>query len=82
MKDGQVENLPPNQENLETTQWTVVHDRTNLKTYFRSYGSLHVQMVDLKKINFMMPGRSQILMKKEFVAEDVTTKTIGFSPQT
>lgn len=82
MKDGQVENLPPNQENLETTQWTVVHDRTNLKTYFRSYGSLRVQMVDLKKINFMMPGRSQILMKKEFVVEDVTTKTVDFSPQT
>ena len=80
MRDGQLENIPPNQENLETTQWTVVHDRINLKTYFRSYGSLSVQMVDLNKINFAMPGRSQILMKKEFVTEDVTTKTVVFKP--
>ena len=79
LKDGQIENLPPNQESLETTQWTIVHDRTNLKTYFRSYGSLSVQMVDLKKIDFTTPGRSQIPLRKEFVAEDVTAKTIGFS---
>jgi choloylglycine hydrolase len=80
MKDGQVENLPPNQGNLELTQWAVVYDRTNLKSYVRSYGSLSVQMVDLKKINFALPGKSQIMMKKEFVAEDVTTKTVALFP--
>jgi len=35
---------------------TVTHDRTNLKTYVRTYGGLEVQMVDLKKIDFAKPS--------------------------
>lgn len=61
---------------LETTQWTIIHDRTNLKTYFRSYGSLQIQMVDLTAIDFSQKNCLQIPLKKEFVVEDVTTSTI------
>lgn len=62
-----------NHEVKEYTQWTVVHDRTNLKTYFRTYGSLQVQMVDLKKLNFSEPGFKQIEMQDNFIVDDVTS---------
>ncbi len=82
LENDQVVGLPPYQDNLETTQWTIVHDRTNLKTYFRNYGSLAVQMVDFKKIDFTTPGRLQISMAKDFAVEDVTGKAVGFATQT
>ena len=59
----------------EFTQWTVVHDRTNLKTYFRSYDSMQVQLVDLTKVDFMQPGFKQIDMQQNFIVDDVTDKT-------
>lgn len=31
----------------DTTEWIVSHDRTNLKTYVRTYGGLNIQSVDL-----------------------------------
>lgn len=80
IKNGQLENISPHQENLETTQWAVVHDRVNLKTYFRSYGSLSVQMVDLSKINFAIIGKAQVMMKNEFSVDDVTAKSVVFRP--
>jgi choloylglycine hydrolase len=58
----------------EYTQWTVIHDRTNLKTYIRSYDSLQVQMVDLKKIDFKQPGFKQIDVQHSFIVEDFTSK--------
>ena len=58
----------------EYTQWTVVHDRKNLKTYFRSYDSLHIQMVDMKKIDLSEPGFKEIKMQDRFVVDDVTAK--------
>lgn len=57
---------------VESTEWIVVHDRTHLKTYFRSYGSLRIQMVDFKKIDFTKEGFRTIGLMKEFSAEDVT----------
>ena len=62
-------------KDTEYTQWTVVHDRTNLKTYFRSYDSLQVQMVDLAKIDFTQPNFMQIDMQQDFIIDDVTKKT-------
>jgi choloylglycine hydrolase len=58
--------------NYETTQWVIAHDSTNLKTYFRSYESLSLQMVDLKKIDFSKPGYRQIALKKEMQISDDT----------
>lgn len=60
--------------NADITQWVIVHDRTNLKTYVRNYDSLHVQMVDLKKIDFADPGLRHISFHKDFMVEDVTLK--------
>lgn len=56
----------------ENTEWVVVHDRTNLKTYFRSYESLAIQMVDLKKIDFAQPGFRQVALRKDFAVDDAT----------
>jgi choloylglycine hydrolase len=56
----------------EMTEWVVVHDRTNLKTYFRNYDSLRIQMVDLKKIDFTKPGFRKIPMMRAFTVDDVT----------
>ncbi len=62
------------------TQWTVVHDRTNLKTYVRSYDSLQIQRVDLKKIDFAQPGFKIIKMQQNFIVDDVTAKLEPLKP--
>jgi choloylglycine hydrolase len=59
---------------LETTQWTVIHDMTNLKTYFRSYQSLQVQQVDLTRLDFSRSGFRQIAMNQTFSVSDDTDK--------
>lgn len=56
----------------EYTQWVVVHDRNNLKTYFRTYNSLQIQMVDLKKIDFTQKTTREIKAQQNFVVQDVT----------
>jgi len=56
----------------EITQWTVVHDLTNLKTYFRGYGSLQVQSVDLKRIDFSKPGFREVPLNNTFTVTDNT----------
>ncbi|MBF8262880.1 MAG: Linear amide hydrolase [Parachlamydiales bacterium] len=58
----------------DATQWVVVHDRTNLKTYVRNYDSLEIQMVDLKKIDFQAQGPRHIGLRKDFAVRDITTQ--------
>jgi len=60
----------------EITEWIVVHDQTNLKTYFRNYDSLRIQMADLKKIDFSQPGFRKIPMLSEFSVDDVTNNIL------
>lgn len=57
----------------DITEWAVVHDQSNLKTYVRTYDSLSIQMVDLKKIDWNQIGTREILLPKEFVVQDVTS---------
>jgi len=64
--------VPPGFNAADITQWVVVHDQSNRRTYFRSYESLAVQMVDLKQIDFTEPGFRIIPMKREFTFENVT----------
>jgi choloylglycine hydrolase len=59
-----------NDSDTEITQWTIVHDRKNLKTYFRGYNSLAIQMVDLKKIDFSRAGLREIPLQSRFVVEE------------
>lgn len=54
----------------DITEWSIVHDRTSLKSYFRSYESLQIQMVDLKKLPFERPGFSMIELKRRFEVKD------------
>lgn len=56
----------------EITQWVVVNDQSHLKSYFRSYESLRIEMVDLNKIDFALPGFRKIPLVRAFQAEDVT----------
>ena len=58
--------------NTDTTEWVVSHDRTNLKTYVRTYGSLKIQAIDLKRAGFDEPGLRTIDLPDAFVPEDVT----------
>jgi choloylglycine hydrolase len=62
----------PKLVNTDTTEWAVAHDRTNLKTYVRTYNGLAIQMVDLKKLNFDEPGLRTIDLQNDFVPEDIT----------
>ena len=61
----------------DMTDWIVVHDRTNLKTYFRTFESLKIQMVDLNKIDFSLPGFKNIPLARDFAIEDVTPPSAG-----
>ncbi len=56
----------------EITQWVIVHDRLNLKTYWRTYGSLQIQMADLNKIDFSTAGLREMLINNDFRVEEVT----------
>jgi choloylglycine hydrolase len=64
----------PKLVNTDTTEWTVAHDRTNLKTYVRTYNGLEIQMVDLKAIDFDQPGARVIDLQNDFAPEDITSK--------
>jgi len=59
----------------DTTEWVVAHDRTNLRTYVRTYGGLEVQMVDLKRIDFAKPGLRTIDLKVDFAPEDISARS-------
>ena len=56
--------------NTDTTEWTLAHDRTNLRTYMRTYESLAIEMIDLKQIDFSQPGLRQVelLLQEALVA--------------
>lgn len=58
----------------DTTEWVVAHDRTNLKTYVRTYGGLKIQAVDLRRVDFDTPGFRSIDMENDFEPEDITAK--------
>ena len=62
----------PKLVNTDTTEWAVAHDRTNLKTYVRTYNGLEIQMIDLKKANFDEPGLRTIELQNDFAPEDIT----------
>lgn len=50
----------------DKTQWVIAHDRKNLVTYVRTYESLEVQQLDLKKIDFAQGGFRQLELNKQF----------------
>ncbi len=62
----------PKLVNTDTTEWIVAHDRTNLKTYVRTYNGLAIQVIDLAKANFDEPGLRTIDLQNDFAPEDIT----------
>lgn len=62
----------PRLVNTDTTEWVVAHDRTNLKTYVRTYNGLAIQMVDLKAIDFDQSGPRVIALQNDFAPDDIT----------
>lgn len=71
----------PKVVNTDTTEWVVAHDRTNLRTYVRTYGGLEIQMVDLKKIDFAQPGLRTIDLRNDFAPEDITARAVPLPVQ-
>ncbi len=74
--EGLVQSRPDAKDvsHTETTEWVIVHDKTNLKTYFRGYKSLRIQMVDLKKIDFTKVGFKTVPIMQVFSVDDVTSQ--------
>jgi choloylglycine hydrolase len=74
--DGLVQSRPDNKNisHIETTEWVIVHDKSNLKTYFRGYKSLRIQMVDLNKIDFTKGGFKHVPIMQNFSVDDVTNQ--------
>jgi choloylglycine hydrolase len=66
----------PTLVNTDTTEWVVAHDRTNLKSYVRTYGGLEIQVVDLNKVGFDKPGVRVIALQNDFAPEDITSKAV------
>lgn len=62
--------------NTDITEWQIVHDRTNLVTYFRMYGGQEIQSIDLKKIDFTTAGIRTITPKKSFTPTDLTATAV------
>jgi choloylglycine hydrolase len=56
----------------DTTEWVLAHDRNNLRTYFRTYEGLRIQMIDLRKIDFTKPGILQVEVSRNFEPEDLS----------
>ncbi len=65
----------------DITEWAVAHDRTNLRTYVRTYKGLTIQMIDLKKIDFTLPGLRQIALDKTFSPADITRTATALAGQ-
>lgn len=69
---GAIRSAGPDGKMMDTTEWVVAHDHTNLKTYVRTYEGLSVQMIDLKKIDFSRTGLRQIPLDNTFAPADIT----------
>ena len=71
----------PNLVSTDTTEWVVAHDRTNLKTYVRTYNGLKIQMLDLTKVGFDRPGVRTVNLQNDFAPEDITEKAQPLAAQ-
>ncbi|MGA9565543.1 MAG: choloylglycine hydrolase family protein [Candidatus Korobacteraceae bacterium] len=70
---GQAQPKAVTTEPTDVTEWVVAHDRTNLRTYVRTYTGLTIQMIDLRTIDFDRPGVRQILLDNSFSPPDITS---------
>ena len=66
-------------QSSDITQWIIVHDRTNLKTYFRDYDTQRIQMVDFANLDFNKRGMRVIVIETQFDAEEVSSQMRPFS---
>lgn len=62
--------VEPQGERNDITEWVIVNDQQNRKTYVRSYESLQIQMVDLKKVPLDRAGFQTIPLKKQLEVVD------------
>lgn len=66
-KDGGQDKLA-----YEQTQWATVYDLKNKIAYFRTYGNLNIQQVDLGRVDFTGKAIQYVPMSREMVAQDLT----------
>jgi choloylglycine hydrolase len=72
VRDAAPKKSPFGELGVDKTEWAVVYDKTNLKAYFRTYKSLRIQMVDLKKLDFSKAGMKMIALDRSFQVDDST----------
>lgn len=65
----------------DTTEWAIAHDRINLRSYVRTYGSLQVEMIDLRAVDFAKPGLRTISLRETFDPVDITAQQVPFTPK-
>ena len=56
------------------TMWTSVSDLKNLRYHFRTYSNSRIRMIDLKAVDFDVPGIKTISMQGAEQIEDVTSQ--------
>lgn len=74
MKKKDPEIVPPGTSDRETTQWVIVHDQTNLKSYIRSYESLRIQGLSFDKIDFNATVPKSISLNRDFQVDELLTQ--------
>lgn len=62
----------PNEFIYERSQWSTVYDLNNQEAYFRTYGSLAIKKIDLKRIDFTGNVIKHIPMTTKLETIDVT----------
>lgn len=77
--DGIIRPDPAKKSSIPTssiTQWVVVHNMSEKKTYFKTYENQLIQMVDLKKIDFRKKDLQMIALSKQFAVEDASSTAV------
>lgn len=64
----------------EQTQWVTVYDLKNKVAYFRTYGNLNIQKVDLGKVDFTGKTIRHIPMSREMIVNDLTPGATSNKP--
>lgn len=62
---------PPGASERETTQWVVVHDQTNLKSYVRTYESLCIQGISFDRLKLDDKSPKRISLNREFQVDEL-----------
>jgi len=78
---GSVMGAAVGQPTPETTEWTIVHDLKNLRTYFRTYQDQAIRMVDMKEA-MKAAGGKIVTIEMEASKQSVSNVSAESKPMT